>query len=137
MVAILVQSGLSAVFVLLSQAGTGVKGAYDALVAMSVIAYFVPFLFLFASTISFRRNRFPGAIRFPGGRTVSSLLAALGFSRRRSPSSSPSSRRRAPGTGPFAAAKIVILTDLLVAGAGALWIAARRRHARAAREAAG
>ena len=32
---------------LFSQAGTSVKGAYDMLVSMSVITYFIPYLFLF------------------------------------------------------------------------------------------
>ena len=79
-VAILVQSLLSLAFVLLSQAGTGVKGAYDALVAMSVVAYFVPFLFLFAATIRLNSEAPPpGAFRVPGGRPVSVLLACVGF----------------------------------------------------------
>ena len=32
-------------FGLLSQAGTSVKGAYDMLVSMAVITYFIPYLF--------------------------------------------------------------------------------------------
>ena len=36
-------------FGLLGQAGASVRGAYDMLVAMAVITYFIPYLFLFAS----------------------------------------------------------------------------------------
>ncbi len=44
--------GLAGMIVaLLSQAGTSVRGAYDVLVSMSIIAYFIPYLFLFASMI--------------------------------------------------------------------------------------
>ncbi len=136
-VAILVQSALSLAFVLLSQAGTGVKGAYDALVAMSVVAYFVPFLFLFAATIRVGREvPPPGAFRVPGGRPVSTLLACVGFATTALslglafvPPEDATDRL-------FAFVKLVALTGLLFAGAGALWIAARRRHARAARGAA-
>ena len=78
--ALVTQSLLSAVFVVLSQAGTGVRGAYDALLAMSVISYFIPFLFLFASTIRLSKEPVPeGAARIPGGRPVAVALACLGF----------------------------------------------------------
>ena len=39
------------VVALLSQTGTSVRGAYNVLVSMSIIAYFIPYLFLFASMI--------------------------------------------------------------------------------------
>ncbi len=137
-VAILVQSLLSLAFVLLSQAGTGVKGAYDALVAMSVVAYFVPFLFLFAATIRLNSEAPPpGAFRVPGGRPVSVLLACVGFA---TTALSLGLAFVPPADAPdrlFAFGKLVALTLLLFAGAAALWIAARRRHARAARETAG
>jgi amino acid transporter len=128
-VAILVQSALSALFVMLSQAGTGVKGAYDALVAMSVIAYFVPFLFLFASTIRLSRVPLPvGAMRIPGGRPVSVALAVLGFL---TTAVSLLLAFVPPGQGPdqvFAAAKIVLLTTFLVAGGVALYASSMRRR---------
>lgn len=128
-VAILVQSALSAVFVLLSQAGTGVKGAYDALVAMSVISYFVPFLFLFASTIRLSKAPLPeGAIRIPGGRPVSAALAALGFL---TTAVSLLLAFVPPGDEPnkaFAVAKLAGLSILLLAGALAAYAAAARRR---------
>jgi glutamate:GABA antiporter len=68
------------VFGLLSQAGTSVKGAYDLLVSMSLIAYFIPYLFVFASMIRLQSRPAPaGALRLPGGRRVAIPLACVGF----------------------------------------------------------
>ena len=43
-VALLTQAIIGAIFIFLGQAGTSVKGAYDVLVSMGVITYFVPLL---------------------------------------------------------------------------------------------
>jgi amino acid transporter len=65
---------------LLSQAGTTVRSAYDVLVSMSIITYFIPFAFLFASMIRLQREpAAKGAIRIPGGKPVAILLASLGL----------------------------------------------------------
>src|SRR5580704_6926134 len=67
-------------FGLLSQAGTSVRGAYDMLVSMAVITYFIPYLFLFAAMIRLHgRPSPPDAIRLPGGRRLAIPLACLGF----------------------------------------------------------
>jgi amino acid transporter len=73
--------GLAGMIVaLLSQAGTSVRGAYDVLVSMSIIAYFIPYLFLFASMIRLQtRPAPPDIIRVPGGRPVATVLAIIGF----------------------------------------------------------
>jgi amino acid transporter len=79
-VALLVQAAVSAVFVILGQAGTTVRGAYDVLVSMSVITYFVPFLFMFAAMIKLQGEPVgPDVVRVPGGRPVAIGLASLGF----------------------------------------------------------
>ncbi|MBI1799816.1 MAG: amino acid permease [Candidatus Eisenbacteria bacterium] len=79
-VALLAQGAGAALFAVWGQAGTGVKGAYDALVAMTVIAYFVPLLFLFAAMIALQRESAgPGVIRVPGGRPVAIAMGGLGF----------------------------------------------------------
>ena len=79
-VALLVQAAIAFAFVFLGQAGTSVRGAYDALVSMSIIAYFIPFLFMFAAMIKLQSEpAAPEAIRVPGGRRVATALAALGF----------------------------------------------------------
>jgi amino acid transporter len=79
-VALFVQAALAGVFVFLGQAGTSVHGAYDALVSMSIIGYFIPFLFMFAAMIALQREPAgPDVIRVPGGRPAAVALAALGF----------------------------------------------------------
>ena len=73
--------GLAGIIVaLLSQAGTTVRGAYAVLVSMSIIAYFLPYLFLFASMIRMQnRPAGPEVMRVPGGSIVAIALAAIGF----------------------------------------------------------
>jgi amino acid transporter len=79
-VALLTQASISAVFVLLGQAGTSVRGAYDVFVSMSIITYFVPFLFMFAALVRVqRRPAGAGVVRAPGGRWTATILGILGF----------------------------------------------------------
>jgi amino acid transporter len=79
-VALLVQAAIAGLFVFLGQAGTSVHGAYDALVSMGIIAYFIPFLFMFAAMIALQREPAgPAVMRVPGGKPVAILLAATGF----------------------------------------------------------
>src|SRR5271169_4984654 len=79
-VALLTQFVLGVIFIFLGQAGTSVKGAYDVLVSMTVITYFIPYLYLFAAMLKLQRE--PAGlevIRVPGGKTVAKLVATLGF----------------------------------------------------------
>jgi amino acid transporter len=79
-VSLLVQAGIAGLFIFLGQAGTSVRGAYDALVSMGIIAYFIPFLFMFAAMIALQREPAgPGVMRVPGGPTVAIALASIGF----------------------------------------------------------
>jgi amino acid transporter len=79
-VALLVQAGIATLFIFLGQAGTSVHGAYDALVSMGIIAYFIPFLFMFAAMIVLQREPAgPAVMRVPGGKPVAVVLAAIGF----------------------------------------------------------
>ncbi len=79
-VAIGIYGMASMIIALLSQAGTTVRGAYAVLVSMSIIAYFLPYLFLFASMIRLQsRPAPPEALQVPGGRHVAVALAAIGF----------------------------------------------------------
>jgi amino acid transporter len=74
------QAGVAALFIFLGQAGTTVKGAYDVLVSMSIISYFIPYLLMFASMIRLQREPAPPqAIRVPGGRWAATALASIGF----------------------------------------------------------
>jgi amino acid transporter len=79
-VALLVQATIAGLFVFLGQAGTSVRGAYDALVSMGIIAYFIPFLFMFAALIVLQREPAgPEVMRVPGGRRAAVALASVGF----------------------------------------------------------
>lgn len=79
-VSLITQAVVAALFILLGQAGTTVQGAYDVLVSMAIISYFIPYLFMFASMIRLQREPAgPEVIRVPGGRPVAVALATLGF----------------------------------------------------------
>ena len=79
-VAIWTQCAAGMLFIVLGQAGTSVKGAYDVLVSMGIITYFIPYLFVFASLIVVQREAAGnGVIRVPGGRRVAIPVAVVGF----------------------------------------------------------
>lgn len=68
------------VVALLGQAGTTVHGAYDVLVSMAILLYFLPYLFLFASMIRLQREPAgPEVRRVPGGKPVAITLASIGL----------------------------------------------------------
>jgi glutamate:GABA antiporter len=77
----IISYGLAGIlFGLLSQAGASVKSTYDMLVSMSLIAYFIPYLFVFAAMIRLQsRPSAAGVIRLPGGKRFAIPLACLGF----------------------------------------------------------
>jgi amino acid transporter len=79
-VAIAVYGGSGMVVAFLGQAGTTVRGAYDVLVSMGVIALFLPYLFLFSAMIRLQsKPAGPEVRRVPGGRPVAISLASLGL----------------------------------------------------------
>ena len=79
-VALLTQAGVTVVFVVLGQAATTVKGAYEVLISMTFLVAFIPFLFLFASAIKLHvEPPPPGTLRIPGGRATVIAMAAVGF----------------------------------------------------------
>lgn len=79
-VALLVQLAAGTLFVVLSQAGTSVQGAYDVLVSMGIITTFIPYLYLFAAMFKLQREAAgPEVFRVPGGRPAAKFLACLGF----------------------------------------------------------
>ncbi len=78
--ALVTQSVIAAGFILLSQGGTTVKGAYDVLVSTTVIGVLVPFLLLFGSAIKLTREpESAGTIKLPGGRATVVACAVLGL----------------------------------------------------------
>jgi amino acid transporter len=79
-IALIVQAICGVVFIFLSQAGTSVYGAYEILISMGIISYFIPYLFVFAALIRFQRDSVgPEVIRIPGGKAVATAIGALGF----------------------------------------------------------
>ena len=79
-VSLIVQMLAGIVFVFLGQAGTNVKGAYDVLVSIGIITYFIPYLYVFASMYKLQREHAgPEVIRVPGGKMVARLMACVGF----------------------------------------------------------
>lgn len=79
--AMVFQAGFSAIFILAATQGDTVKGAYLKLVNATLIVYFLPYLYMFASAIRLRPEiaRQPGAIPVPGGRGGSVFWNSLGF----------------------------------------------------------
>jgi amino acid transporter len=79
-VALAVQAVIATVFIFLGQAGTSVKGAYEFLVSVGVLSYFLPFLFLFTAMIRVQSQPAgPEVMRVPGGRPAAIVLAIFGL----------------------------------------------------------
>jgi amino acid transporter len=79
-VSLLIQAAVAGLFIVLGQAGTTVRGAYEVLVSMGIVSYFIPFLVMFAAFVRVQRVAPPpGAARTPGGSAVATALGVLGF----------------------------------------------------------
>ena len=79
-VAIAVYGLASVVVAILGQAGTTVRGAYDVMVSMAVVSYFIPYLLLFASMIRLQGEPAgPNVRRVPGRKPVAIALGLVGF----------------------------------------------------------
>ncbi|HVZ99129.1 MAG TPA: APC family permease [Caulobacterales bacterium] len=77
---IVLQTVFVIVLVALSQAGESTKGAYDFLVAMSVLSYTLPFAFLFAVYLKVQGKPLPeGAWATPGGARWARVIGVVGF----------------------------------------------------------
>ncbi len=130
-VAVLFYGLAGMLFALLSQWATTVKGAYDVLVSMSIITYFIPYLFLFAAMIRVQNRPVgPGVIRVPGGRVTAIPLAVLGLATTSLticfsvlPSDDEPNK-------PLAIAKIVGMTLMVLAGGVAVYLSGKRRQLR-------
>jgi glutamate:GABA antiporter len=135
-VALWTEAIITVVCVLLGQAGTSVRGAYNILVSMTVISLLLPFLYLFAAAIRLQREPAgPEVIRVPGGRPVATLLGAVGFTTTAVAivlSVFPPPDEPHKG---MAVAKVVGLTLLNVGGGALVYRLGRRRAER--RKAAG
>jgi glutamate:GABA antiporter len=83
-ISILIQAGISALILIFSQLGTTVLGAYQFLVSMSVILYFIPFLYMYAAAIKLAyrpdRQRSDQVVLVPGGKPGIWIAGLLAFS---------------------------------------------------------
>lgn len=78
--ALVTQAGIAAIFIFLGQSGTSVRGAYDVLVSSTVVITLVPFLFLFASALKLRAERWtPELFPIPGGKWTVAIAALIGL----------------------------------------------------------
>jgi amino acid transporter len=127
-VALLTQSGITVVFVLLGQAGTTVKGAYDVLISMAFLVTFIPFLLVFAAAIKLHiEPPPPGTVAIPGGRATIVVLGSIGLlttlgSMALAVIPAPEDPHKA-----LAVTKVVGLTLLLLAAGVGVYVAGRRR----------
>ena len=73
---------LASVFVAVAGRTTTIQEAYDILVNLTILIYFVPYLYLFAALIRLRRDAhtpMPDEIRIPGGSVGLWAIASTGF----------------------------------------------------------
>lgn len=116
----------AALFACLGQAGTSVKGAYDVLVSLGVISYFIPYVLMFAAMIRLDRRLLSRAL---AGSGLAVTLLSIGLA-----------CIPAPDTPDPAMSLVKILggsAALLALGAVIYWRAARLASSSAASSAAG
>jgi len=127
-VALLVQAAIAAILIFAGQAGTSVAGAYNVLVSMSVIAYFLPYMFMFAAMIKLQREPAgPEVIRVPGGTPVAIALAGIGFTTTTISVGLAMLPADDEPNKPLAVAKIVGLTIAMIALGVGLYVVGRRK----------
>ncbi len=130
-VALLVQGGLGAVFCVLGQAGTGVRGAYEVLVSMGIIAAFLPFAGVFLAVIKVNRTDSDRtATRLPGGRVTSIALALIGLATTVIALVLAAVPAGDEANKPLAVMKIIGLTAVLLGLGAALYRSRRKASAR-------
>jgi glutamate:GABA antiporter len=79
-VALLFQALVVAVLVVIGQAGTSTKGAFDVFLSMTLIPTFIPFVYMFAAAIKVQGGE-PGSgrMRTPVGRWAAKSICGLGL----------------------------------------------------------
>jgi glutamate:GABA antiporter len=118
----------------LGQAGTTVHGAYDVLVSMAIIAYFLPYLFLFAAMIRLQdRPVGPEVRRVPGGKPVAIVLACVGFVSTTATILLSAMPAHDEPNKPLAAVKVLGGTVVLVGLGFLVFLAERRKRQRSLR----
>ena len=127
-VALVTQAVCCLAFILMGQAGSTVRGAYQVLVTMTIITNFGPYLFMFAAMIRLQREKVePGVITVPGGKPVAIVLSVVAFVTTclvivASVVPEPSEPNKV-----LAVAKVVFFSVLLIGGGVGLYLLGRRR----------
>jgi amino acid transporter len=116
-VALVSQSAIAAVVIVLGQGGSSVKGAYDILVSSTVIVTLIPFLFLFAAAFRLSRR---GAVFAAAGLGFCTTLGAIALAL--FPADDEPNKA-------FAVGKVLVLTLLMVGSGVAVYLAGSRRRA--------
>jgi amino acid transporter len=79
-IAMLIQAGVAVLVTVAGQAGTTVASAYNLFLSASIIIYFIPYLYLFASLIRVQRDpAMPHVRRVPGGKPMAIACGIVGF----------------------------------------------------------
>ncbi len=79
-IALLLQAGVAALCAILGQAGETPKQAYNVLVSLGVVSFFLPYIAMFAAMIRLQREPAgPEVVRPPGGRPTAILLGWTGL----------------------------------------------------------
>ena len=82
-ISIIVQAVTSALVLLLSQINESTRGAYQAVIDITIILYFIPFLYMFAAAIKLAgrpdRETNPHAVLIPGGKAGVWIACTLAF----------------------------------------------------------
>jgi amino acid transporter len=82
-ISILVQAGLSAVVLLLSQIKATERTAYSVLVSAAIVLYFIPFIYMYAAVIKLAwsedRRKNTAAVLIPGGKFGVCVCGILGL----------------------------------------------------------
>ncbi len=79
-VALLVQAGIALACAVLGQAGETPRKAYEILVSLGIVAFFLPYLTMFAAMIRLQREpAAPEVMRVPGGKPAAVFCGVLGF----------------------------------------------------------
>ena len=127
-VALMTQALFSVVFVVMGQAGSSIRGAYQILIDTTVIATFLPYLFMFTALIRLQdETAGPDVVRIPGGRPVATVLAIVGFVATVLVIAGSVIPDASEPNKVLAVVKVVLLSALLVlTGAGLYWLGKRR-----------
>lgn len=126
--------GLAGIAVALAgQAGTSVRGAYNVLVSMGIISYFLPYVFLFAAMIKMQGQPAGSDVRrVPGGKPVAICLGCVGLASTLLTIVLSTFPANDDPNKPLAVAKVLGGTAVLVsAGIVVFWVERRKARTRA------